>query len=322
MPFTHIINSLSKRPEVKEDKLPLVSVIIPVFNGAAFLEESVRSVFKSSYKKIEVILIDDGSTDRSRAVCRRLKRKYRRVRFYSFKRHRGLGRVLNSVLEKAKGELICRLNQDDIMLAERIETQVKFLRKNQAVVAVGSAIRLFDVNGHEQTIKFLKKDKEIKKFWLIVSPFADPAVMYRKQAAIKLGGYKQEFWPADDTHLWLRMGKVGKLANIDKPLVKVRYHRQAASLLYFRKLAIATYKMHRWMHQYIEPAPFLIRLFWIGQLIASLIFTADFNWKVYRLVKKLINQEGIFSLLTIRTAKKKITKAVNPQPIKLNLSGQ
>ena len=56
--------------------------------------------------------------------------------------------------------------------------------------------------------------------WHVVSPFADPSVMYRKQIALKAGGYKQEFWPGDDTHLWIRMGMMGQLANIENLSLK------------------------------------------------------------------------------------------------------
>jgi len=174
------------------------------------------------------------------------------------------------------------------MLPDRIKTQVEFLDKNPNIVAVGSWIELFD-NKNKQILQFLETDEEIKKTWLLVSPFSDPSVMYRKETALKAGGYKQEFWPADDTQLWYRLGKLGKLANIQKPLVKVRWHDKAASVLYFRKLTIKLYHVHRWAHRNIQTAPLFVQLFWIGMLIAGLLFSPQFNWGFYRKLKKIIN---------------------------------
>lgn len=306
----------------KSNSKPLVSVIIPVFNGASYLEETVNSVQNSVYKSFEVLLIDDGSTDKSRRICMKLEKKYPNVRFYSFKKNRGLVRVLNFALKKARGKFICRINQDDRMYRFRIKTQIDFLKADSEVVAVGSDIRLFDDKDHYQIIKFLPEDENIKKLIHIISPFADPSVMYRKKTALKVGGYKQEFWPADDTHLWYRMGMVGKLANIDKVLVEVRYHKKAASILYFKKLALSTYKMHFWVDKNIQKAPFYIRIYWIVQLAAGLILTPEMNWGIYRLLKKIINYSISLKDFVDRTlARRKTAKTVIPHPKKLNLSG-
>lgn len=268
---------------------PLVSVIIPVFNGAAYLKEAVGSVLASSYTNLEILLIDDGSTDQSHQLCQHLAKQHDQISFYSFKQNRGLGRVLNFGLEKAQGKYICRLNQDDRMLKDRIATQVKYLESHPQVVALGSSIKLFMEDGSTQIVHYLPTDEQIKNMWLIVSPFSDPSVMYQRQLALSLGGYQQEFWPGDDTHLWIRMGMHGQLANIEQPLVEVRYHKNAASVKHWRKLTTVTYKLHRWMHREVQAAPIHIQLFWVGQLISGLILSPNLNWKVYRIIKKVIH---------------------------------
>lgn len=314
----------TKNQILENKKKPIVSVIIPVFNGASYLEQAVYSVLNSSYKNIEVLLIDDGSKDDSKKLCRKLTRKYSNVRFYSFDKNQGLGRVLNFALKKAQGKFICRLNQDDLMLRHRIATQLKFLKDNPDVVAVGSNIRLFDNKGNEQIVRFLQLDETIKKVWHVVSPFADPSVMYRKAVALKVGGYKQEFWPADDTHLWIRMGMVGKLANIDKPLVEVRYHKNAASVRYFKKLTLVTYKMHLWMNVYVKKATLPVQIFWAFQLVAGLTLSPDMNWRIYRILKRMIYAFSVF-VAFLRRRKiipDPITKKVITHPIALSRSGQ
>lgn len=307
----------------KSKKTPLVSIVIPVFNGSVFIEETVKSVQKSTFKNFEILLIDDGSTDKSKRICNGLEEKYKKVKFYYFNKNRGLGRTLNFALKQAQGKYIARINQDDRMLADRLKTQVKFLENHLEVVAVGSYIKMFkDGSEKYEIIKFLKKDKEIKKLWYIVSPFSDPSVMYRKNTALKASGYDQSMWPADDTHLWYRMGQLGKLANIGKPLVEVRWHQEAASFKYFRKLALSTYKMHLWTDKHIKKAPFWIHLFWLGQLISGLLFPAEFNWGVYKLIKRFINQFKSFNGFLINFFAKKIKLAkVIIQPRKLSFSG-
>jgi len=301
---------------------PLVSVIIPVFNGATYLEEAVESVMNNTYKHIEVLLVDDGSKDTSKELCHALEKKYENVHFYAFERNRGLGRVLNFALRQAQGKLICRLNQDDIMRPERIATQVQYFMDHPDVVACGSWINMFEQDGSAQTITFLETDEQIKKIWLVISPFADPSVMYRKTAVIEAGLYQQEFWPGDDTHLWYRMGKVGKLANIQKVLVDVRYHKGAASVYHFRKLTDATYRLHRWAHVYIESASFGIQLFWIMQYVMGMVFSANFNWKAYRLMKQGLNYVLRMRDLLVRSHKKQIVPMVTIHPKKVSFSGQ
>ncbi|RJP46619.1 MAG: glycosyltransferase family 2 protein [Armatimonadetes bacterium] len=275
--------------KVNKTTKPLVSVVIPVFNGALYLEETVTSIQRNTYKNFETILVDDGSTDESKSICKVIAQKHTNVKFYSFPKNKGMDRSLNLALKKARGKYICRINQDDIMLPNRIKTQVEFLEKNPETVAVGSHIKLFDNKNNQKIVKFLKTDEQIKRIWLILSPFSDPSVMYRKEVAIAAGGYKQEFWPADDVHMWYKLGKIGKLANIQKPLVKVRWHDNAGSIKFFRKDAIVTYELHRWANDNIQKAPFFVELFWLGELICGLTLSPTFNWAAYRMLKKLFN---------------------------------
>lgn len=317
------MNKKSRSKYHKPVLRPVVSVVIPIFNGANHLVEAVGSVQKSTYRKFEILLVDDGSTDQSKMLCRMLARRYKNVRFYDFPRNKGLGRVLNFALEKARGRYICRLNQDDRTLPNRIGTEVRYLDRRPDVVAVGSWIRLFDNTGNTQILKFIKDDAEIKRLWYIVSPFSDPSVMYRKSVALAAGGYFQSMWPADDTHLWYRLGTRGKLANIRRPLVEVRRHPDAASVKYFRTLAQSTFRMHLWTDQFLTRAPWYVHVFWITQYIAGMTLTPEINWSVYRGIKRII---ALYEdhLRRVRTKIKTVTTIVAPvmnQPKRLSLSG-
>ncbi len=270
----------------KVNRRSLVSVVIPIYNGASFLNDAVLSVFKSTYKNFEVLLIDDGSKDKSKILCHQLEKKYKHLHFYSFKKNKGLGRVLNFALKKAKGEYICRINQDDMMHPTRIAKQVAFMTTHPDVVLVGSWLKVHDDDGSIRINRFIETDEEIRQTWLSLSPCWDASVMYRTQVARAVGGYDQSYWPADDLHMWYRLGKVGCIANLQEPLTSIRFHGGATSMKHHREHMMATYRAHRFAHIHVHRAPWHTQLFWIAQLLAGYVLPARFNWWAYRILKQ------------------------------------
>lgn len=272
-----------------KDIQPLVSVVIPVFNGQAYLEETIFSVQKSDYKNFEVILVNDGSSDNSKKLCETLQKKYKKIRFFSFPKNKGLSHVLNFAIKHAKGKYIARLNQDDIMLKNRLSKQVVFLEKNKDYVAIGGNIILFDNQTIIDKTIFPETDSEIKKRWLYFSPFADPAVMYKKSTFLKTSGYKQQFWPVDDVSMWYQLGKYGKLANLPDVATYVRWHKDAGSIKSHRIQTQKLFKLHLWAAKHIERPTIPIWTFWVTQYIAGALLPARFNWLVFRALRKLLS---------------------------------
>jgi glycosyltransferase involved in cell wall biosynthesis len=267
---------------------PIVSVVIPVFNGTKFLDEAVRSIYASCQLPIEVILVDDGSSDGSKEKCRRLEKQHANLRYYDFPVNKGMTRCLNHGISKAKGTYIARINQDDVMVKDRLEKQVAFLETHPEHVAVGSYVTLFTKdNPNFDTIHFPTSDSMLKKNWLMLSPFADPSVMYRKSAYQQTKGYDQAMWPADDVHMWYQLGSLGKLANIPEVLTRVRWHEAAGSIKSHKRQMQKTLEVHLWAAQNIRPATLAERLFWMMEWFAGYLFTPQFNWGVYRLIRKL-----------------------------------
>jgi len=274
---------------------PLVSVLIPVYNGTSFLDEAIQSVLNSTYKNIEIILVDDGSTDKSRHKCEKYAQQHAHIQFFGFKKNKGMTRCLNFGIKKSKGEYIARINQDDIMLPNRIEKQVAFLEKHPDHVIVGGAIQLFtqETENYDQ-IFFPKTNNEIKQQWLQFSPYSDPTVMYRKSAWEQTEGYNQYFWPADDVHMWYQLGMVGKMANLQEIVTLVRWHEDAGSIASHRRQMVKTWQVHQWAKEMIAQPSLYLQLFWVGQLLAGFIFPAQFNWWVYRQIRK-VQSHHLFS---------------------------
>jgi len=305
----------------KGKTLPLVSILIPVYNGSLYLGETIASIKKNSYSNYEIILVDDGSTDESKRLCAAFVKKDSRIKFYSFTKNQGMTRVLNFGIRKAKGKYIARLNQDDLIVTNRLEKQVKFLEANSEYVAIGGQIVLFtEDNPHFATVNFPLTDKEIRKKWLMLSPFSDPTVMYQKKAVLKTSGYSQFFWPADDVHMWYQLGKLGQLANLPDVLTKVRWHKDCGSIKKHRRQMQKTWAAHLWAAKNVERPSSFIRIFWLGQYLAGLLLPPTFNWFVYRQLKKLqfFNLGQILNKAKGAAAK---VKAVITQPKIANLSG-
>lgn len=267
---------------------PLVSVVIPVYNGVPYLVETVESIFLSTDLPIEVILVDDGSTDGSKAKCRKLSTIYKNLKYIDFKNNNGMTRCLNEGIRVAKGEFIARINQDDLMVRGRLEKQVEFLQTHPKYVAVGSYVQLFTKgNPQYDTITFPTTDEQIKRMWMTLSPFADPTVMYRRAMVLQTDGYQQTMWPADDVHMWYQLGSRGKLANIPEFLTKVRWHENAGSIKSHKLQMQKTWELRMWAAKNIRQPSVGEYTFWSMQYLAGKIFPPQFNWYVYRILRKL-----------------------------------
>lgn len=201
---------MSKNPD------PRVSIIIPTYNRIHMLERSIESVFAQSYTDWELIIIDDASTDETQERMSRLAERERAVKYMRIPKieGKGISEYLNIGLRKARGEYIARIDDDDYWChKDKLKMQVKFLDENPDYVVVGGGVILVDDKGNE-LFKYLKKetDEEIRKFALFSNPFTHATVMFRKDEALKLGGY-MNIKHVEDMELWLRMGMRGKLYN-------------------------------------------------------------------------------------------------------------
>ena len=117
---------------------PLVSILLPVHNCERFLVDSLKSLVGQNYRQIEIIAIDDKSSDKSLKILKSFAKKYKKVRVYRNIKRYGISMTLNRLLRRAKGDCIAFMSAKDISAKSRIKKQVEFLLKNQGVVAIGS----------------------------------------------------------------------------------------------------------------------------------------------------------------------------------------
>lgn len=206
---------------------PKLSVVLPVYNGEEYIAEAMKSILTQSYKDFELIIVNDGSTDKTAKILDTFKDK--RIKVVTQSNH-GLVYSLNRAVREAKALLIARHDADDFSLPKRFEKQMKLFARNPDLVLAGSSIQVMDMDGaylHDHMV--LLDNPELKQELLVRSPFAHGSVIFKKDAFEKAGGYQQSEWPAEDYGLWLRMASFGDFANVDEPLYRYRENQDGIS---------------------------------------------------------------------------------------------
>jgi glycosyl transferase family 2 len=201
---------------------PLVSVLLPVYNGAAFLKEAIDSVLLQTYRHWELLIIDDGSHDDSAQVIHAFNDP--RIRFYQ-QTNQGLAATLNRAILLAQGAYLARQDQDDVSLPERIEKQVAFLETHQACGMVGTWAEIWV--GADRTDRRHQHPSEnpIIKFDLLFdNPFVHSSVMLRRAVVERVGAYSTDKarQPPEDYELWSRVARHFDVANIPECLLVYR----------------------------------------------------------------------------------------------------
>jgi len=203
---------------------PPVSVVMAVFNGERFLPSAIASILNQSFGDFEFIIVDDGSTDGSASMLQAYARSEPRVRVYH-RPNRGLPDSLNFGCGLALGRYIARMDADDIAVGDRLTLQVEFLEKHDEVAAVGGAVELIDPAGRSFGVWHCPlTDPEIRTALADSECMCHPAVLMRKAALERVGGYRAEFAGAEDYDLWLRIAERFQLANLETVVLKYRFH--------------------------------------------------------------------------------------------------
>lgn len=209
---------------------PVISVLMPCFNGARWLAESIESVLNQTLTAFELIIVDGGSSDGSINIIKGYIEKDSRIILLE-RPGLGLSASLNLGIDAARGEWIARLDADDLSEPERLELQLEASIQNPKLVFLGTGLTEIDEHGAigksfcypEQSAKLLNNLVCFKRFPPHSSAF------YRTSIVKKVGGYRTEIKRAEDLDLWLRLSELGELSSIPKCLVRYRKHASQTS---------------------------------------------------------------------------------------------
>lgn len=215
----------------------LVSVVMPLYNAERYVREAIESILSQTYRNLELIVVDDGSMDRSIDIVTDLASRDVRIRLFRNEKNLGVAKTRNRAIREACGEYIACLDNDDVALPERLERQVDFMKAHPDHGLIASDVEIID----EFSRVFAKRsyphtDQEIRKSMLRVNPVANPASMFRRSAFEDVGGrYDESVCPVEDYEFVLRMARKHKLANIDRVLTRYRISANQAKNYFLKR---------------------------------------------------------------------------------------
>jgi glycosyltransferase involved in cell wall biosynthesis len=205
---------------------------MPIFNAAKFLEESITSVLTQTWTDFELICIVNGSTDASLAICDSFAHTDARLKVLTLSQP-SLVAALNYGIAAARSDWIARMDADDICEPERLETQIRFLESNPDVVALGTSV--WQVGSRGNIVGLVHRPPHSRDAFNRMRERNEPiglyhpSAMFSKGIAEQVGLYRQQYFPAEDLDLWMRMIEHGVVLNLQDPLVRYRIHTGSIS---------------------------------------------------------------------------------------------
>ncbi len=205
---------------------PKVSVIVMIYNSAPYLTACLESLQQQTFSDFEVLLVDDASTDDSPDICRKYANIDPRFRIIRYEENKGLSYCRAVTVEEARGEYVAILDSDDLAYPSRLEKQVSWLDANKNAVMIASYFSTIDQKGNSlnEIIKVPINDSEIRWRTAFGNCLGHSTVMYRKESALKCGGYDPKMLAGEDTEFYSRILTLGEVAVIPEDLVFYRMH--------------------------------------------------------------------------------------------------
>lgn len=210
---------------------PRVSVILPCYNGEAYLREAVGSILDQTYSDFELIVVDDGSTDRSPEILRTMAQQDRRIRVVT-QANGGIVAALNTAIDHARGEYIARMDADDVSFRDRLAFQVSYLDQHGDVVLVGghAVADLCPTPSSTRTTGGRHARTDLSVFPPRIAVSMHPLIMMRAAALRAMGGYRHDYRHAEDYDLFIRASALGRIVNPPVDMLFYRRHEGAISI--------------------------------------------------------------------------------------------
>jgi glycosyltransferase involved in cell wall biosynthesis len=225
-----------------EGGMVLISVVMPAYNTEPFLAEAIESILTQTHQDFELIMIDDGSTDRTLEIMRAYESSDHRIRVIS-QENLGVGFARNAGIAIARGEWIAAMDADDVMEPIRLERQLAFVNEHPDVAVTSNLVTFIDADGNvlgrNQRTLLTRKDLDMALQREVVLGLHH--TLSRKTVIEAIGGYRQETWPAEDTDLWTRIAEAGFLVLVQpEHLTRYRIHDQSTVVRNTRRVQLTT----------------------------------------------------------------------------------
>lgn len=232
---------------------PLVSVVIPAYNAQEYLAESLDSILSQTYENIEVIVIDDKSTDNTARIASERAAGDKRMRLVRNLVNLGIGGNRSKGIELARGKYICWQDADDISMPDRIAQQVAVLEQNAKIGVVGGWLQFFDDKGDGAVRRYSDDDKKLRSKIFMYNPVAQPASMFRAECYREVGVYDETYQVSEDLEMLFRVGERYEFSNVQKVVVRYRQSHTSLTATKLRDMEKVTLKLrahYRHSHSY------------------------------------------------------------------------
>lgn len=211
---------------------PLVSIIIPVYNGANYLGEAIESALAQTYKNIEVLVVNDGSADGG-ATEKIVKSYGDRIRYF-YKENGGVASALNLGIQEMTGEYFSWLSHDDVYYPDKIEVQMSFLsKKDFRTIILYSDFDIIDENS--RILETQKKGGFKPDLFCIALIISNPLhgcdALVPKKSFEQVGGFNEQLLTTNDYDMWFKLASNYEFHHISQPLIKVRRHKECDSIV-------------------------------------------------------------------------------------------
>jgi glycosyltransferase involved in cell wall biosynthesis len=213
--------------------VPLVTVLMPVYDGERFVDEAIASVLSQDFSDFEFVIVDDGSRDRTPSILRRWAARDSRIVIVRSARNEGVPAALNRGLAVARGRYVARQDADDLCERGRYRRQIELLDRERDVQLVAAGYDLINAEGKWIATEMRREPPEVVKYLLTFSNAVGGhgQVMFRRDVVLALGGYHEEFALSEDYDLWTRLARVGRIVMLPIVGMKHRLHEQRASVV-------------------------------------------------------------------------------------------
>lgn len=224
-------------------ELPLVSVLICAYNVEKYIEECINAVINQTYKNLEIIVVNDGSSDNTYFLLKQLAKKDNRIKILNLENNVGIISALNEGLKEVSGEYIARTDSDDITKPDWIEKILTCMENDPEIIAMGSYLTVLSeenngsvlANHHKDAVEWKNplEHKDIVEKMLFGNPIHNNSMIMRSKIYTKHKLiYDLDYPYAEDYKFWLEVSRIGKLANYPESLVYYRLHHNQTSSIH------------------------------------------------------------------------------------------
>ena len=224
---------MKRQPQINLKQNSLVSVIMPVYNGASHLSETIESILNQTYKNFELLILDDFSSDNSIEIIKSFKDK--RIKLFTNKNNQGYIEGLNFLVQKSKGEFIARNDQDDISLPERLYKQLNLFERKPNLSIVGGQINT--IGKYVKKVSYPINDGDCRSQLLFNTCLHHPTVIFKRKNIENFiyNLYDESKAPSEDYDLWAKLSLSLLIENIPDIILKYRIHKNNYSTLHQEK---------------------------------------------------------------------------------------